>query len=231
MFLRAPSAVAVVAVLLGGFAALGGPRPAYACSPTPDWNPVAEADVIVAGRITDIEIQGKTEVMTFLDPKMTFEVDRYLKGTGPATIEVFDSHSGVPPMGLIPNSSAFDRLDVRELNVDELGYEGGGVCGALDEDPRGRYWVVGFSRSPNGTLAMNLLLNFAIGDGPSDARVVERIAYVEEQLREVEIAPAPPLTGDGGLLAQQGGRSWQIVALSGLLAVLMLAATVRRVTR
>ena len=229
MFLRAPLAVASVAALLGGFAALGGPRPAYACSPTPDWNPVAEADVIVAGRITDIEIRGKTGMMTFLDLKMTFEVDRYLKGTGPATIAIFDSHSGSPPMALIPNSSAFDRLDVRELNVDELGYEGGGVCGALDEDPRGRYWVVGFSRSPDGTLAMNLLLNFAIGDGPSDARVVERIAYVEEQLREVEIAPGPPLTGNAGLAAARHVGLPGVVALTGLFAMLALAA--RRATR
>jgi len=77
---------------------LSTPRVAYACSAGPDYNPAAESDLIVAGYITNLEILGRTGTMTYLHVQMTFEVDQYLFGSGPTSLDVFDVKTAMPPV-------------------------------------------------------------------------------------------------------------------------------------
>lgn len=222
---------AAVILALAGALALGQPRPAHACSAGPDFDPLEGHDVIIAGRATGIEILGRTGIMTYLNLRITFEVDRYLVGDGPSTLHAFDSRSGTPPFELIPNTAAFEALDLATLDVDDLGYDGGGgACGALDDDPREHYWVTGLGRGPDGELYMHRLSVLAIGDGPSDPRVLEAIARVEARFGARQVAP--PATGSGGLAARgQESPSTNSPVAAFLTFALVLLLIARRATR
>lgn len=213
-----------IALVGGAVAGTGAPR-AEACSAGSDFDPLGGMDTLIAGHGTDVEILGKTGLMTYLQVAVTFSVDRYLIGGGPRSLRVLDSKSATPPMHLIRNSAMFDALDVSTVSIDELGWDGsGGACGGINEDPRGRYWVVGFGRDDAGMLHMHLLSNFAVGDGPDDPRVETAIERVEGMLAERGLQPAE--AGNAGLV-REPPRDWSdqiMLAIGGL--VLMLGARV-----
>jgi len=203
---------------LAGGALTGGAAPrAEACSAGPDFDPLGGIDTLIAGYGTDVEILGKGEVMTYLEVVVTFSVDRYLVGGGPQTLLALDSKSATPPMELIRTSAMFDALDVSTLSIDELGWDGsGGGCGGINEDPRGRYWVVGFGRDDAGVLHMHLLSNFAVGDGPDDPRVEAAIERVEALLAERGLRPAE--AGNAGVMRgpERDGNHQIMLAIGGL---------------
>lgn len=205
------------------------PRVAHACSASPDYNPAAESDLVVAGYITNLEILNRTGIMTYLHVQMTFEVDQYLFGSGPTSLDVFDGSSATPSHHLIPGPSAFDELDLETLAIDDLEYGGGGgACGALDEDPRGHYWVVGLSRHPDtGQLHMNRIATFAVGSGPADSQVIEGIERVRALLLDAGLTPAPGSTGNAGFASRQDDFSSPIVTVASVLAGALLLAGAR----
>ena len=176
--------VATWVALVGGvLAGVGAPR-VQACSAGPDFNPLDGIDVLITGYGADVEILGKAEVMTYLEVAVTFEVDRYLVGSGPRILRVLDARSATPPRYLIRTSTMFEALGVSTVSIDELVWDGSaGACGGINQDTRGRYWVVGFGRDHAGILQMHLLSNFAMGDGPNDPRVILAIKHVEGLLR------------------------------------------------
>lgn len=97
-------AVATMLAALFGAASLAFPTLVYACSG--DVEPVEFADVIVVGRTTDIalapELEGRGTPRT-LAVRVRFDVDRYLKGSGPTVIEAFDVASAEFPFD-VPES-------------------------------------------------------------------------------------------------------------------------------
>jgi hypothetical protein len=226
--------LALIAVALASMIALTTPRIAHACSAGPDYNPAAQSELIVAGYITDLEILGRTGVMTYLRVQMTFEVDQYLLGSGPTSLDVFDVKSAVPPRHLIPNSRAFEELDLGTLAIDDLEYDGsGGGCGPLNADPRGRYWIAGLSRQPDtGQLVMHGPTTFAIGSGPADPAVLAGIERVRTLLVDAGLTPAPSPTGNAGL-ARVHNESPSSTAIAGgtLLVAVLLVATRRWISR
>jgi hypothetical protein len=181
---RAALLFALAGTLAFALVALGQPRAALACSAGPDWNAAVQADLIIVGRVTAFEV-AEDEAATgpaspgSLAGRLTFSVDRYLKGSGGASI------------------TAIDRASLFREPGGALQFVGSaGACGALDEDPLGEYWVTGFFREPTGTLRTNRLLVFAIGSGPDDGGVQSGIERVEALMREAGIAPAA--TGGAG---------------------------------
>ncbi|MEE8338260.1 MAG: hypothetical protein V3R95_09365 [Dehalococcoidia bacterium] len=215
-------------LLLAGIAALGAPRAALACSG--NVNPFETLDVIVAGRITDIarapELDrlsptGVYQAGAFVGIRVTFEVDRYLKGFGPATLITFDAASAYYGNGPGEQFS--------ETDLDGLRYAGSsGACGALDEDPRGQYRVAGLFRQPDGSLSMHIFGRFAITDSASDPAIVRAIERAEEELTALGL-PFPPAAGSAGL-ASDGQRNLAGASVVLLLIVALgLAAGARRV--
>ena len=75
-------AVALTALILLA-AQLLVAEPTYACSVGPDFNPVAEADLIVGGRITDWEELPMGAGAPFTPIRLTMAVDRRIKGEVP----------------------------------------------------------------------------------------------------------------------------------------------------
>jgi hypothetical protein len=185
-----------------------------------DFNPAVEADLIVAGRVTHVVANEKGAAPGYVQIRLTLQVDRYLKGSGPSTIDVIDSRSAMlvrPGAG----GTGADYLNVPLTDISWGG--GGGFCGTLDESPSGKYFVGGLSETGPKRFEASRPLMFAWGSGPDDPRVVGGIARATLALRA---APLPPATGNAGL-DQQG--------LAAIVQALILAATLtaasRRITR
>jgi hypothetical protein len=214
----------LVAILSAG-ASLLRPTPAYACSVGADFNPIAESDIIVAGRVTNVAVGGKGAIENFVEVRLTLEVDRYLKGSGPRTIEIRDLRSA---MLLRQPQTGADYLNARATDVQWAG--GSGACGTLDADPTGKYVVGGLhlrGAVPPFFEATRPLV-FAWGDDATDSVVRAGIARTE-QLLAAQSAPTPPprppATGNAGLNTSEAG------ALPLLLAALALLGCARVLTR
>ena len=230
-----PSLLAVFAAVLLASALALMPWNAVACSTAPGWNPARESEVIIAGRVTRMELASPPSAG---DParstqpvRLTFAVDRYLKGTGPSALQAID-----------PSSVTFmnNETPKQMARFEGASYFGAsGVCGALHADPRGRYVVFGLSRAADGTLRTNLLLTFGVGSGPTDPVIVEALARAEAALQAVPpvvpptatptvppTAPRPAATGQG---ASTGGASvLPAISLGAVLAFVALGRLVAR---
>lgn len=188
-------------------------RIAYACTgAVPDPTEVGP-NKIVSGRITNIayEEQHPTNALQPVPLTVTFEVDRYLKGSGPRTIEFVDSISVVG-------------------DTDDINW--GGMCGAFAEDPVGTYWVI-ILPEPGvdplaGFSAFSVYARYA--NGLDDSKFVAAIEFVTAQLAAASLQL--PSVGNAGLAegpAQRGAiEANQLLAL---LAVLALAAAARSIER
>ena len=184
----------LLATLIGCIAAIASPSRALACSAAADFNPADAADVLVAARATDVVPLGVAPGTGFVSMRVTFEVDTYLKGTGGSTLLADDIRAAHLGPGLTPTTAGVGA-PVTGRTIDELRLQwGGDGCSALTEDPRGRYFVLGLTREADGTLRMNRLLLFAVGDGPSDARIAAGMQRAETLL---DARLTPPRTGHG----------------------------------
>jgi hypothetical protein len=123
--------------------------PVYACSAGLDFNPVAEADYIVGGRVTTWERLAIEAQSPFIPIQVTMEVDQHWKGTTATTIQFID-HTSL-------TSSA----------TSEAWVGSSGACGLFDSEPTGQYLVLGFDTPSDGTYRSNLLLLFFRGPEPS----------------------------------------------------------------
>ena len=152
MHLEAPMRRLMLAALsMMIVAALLPPRPALACSAGPDYNPVAESEAIVVGRLTGWE-EGDTDPppppdgSLFVSIRVTMTVERRLKGRAPAVITIVDQ------------ASLF-RIPAEAGRPEQTFWAGGaGACGSFDEDPSGKYAVMGLWRNPDGTYRPNRII-------------------------------------------------------------------------
>ena len=199
--MRRPVVVlALLAVLL--VPSLMQPRAAEACSSPGPSDRVVESDIIIAGwvvemRLAPLELQvpypnkgGATAAYRageFYPVWVDFEVDRYFKGSGPQTISALDPRSVIFFDGQTEEErAAFESADFMGA---------GGSCGALDEDPRGQYWVIGLTTDDASTLTMSRGRTFTTPNpNPQSAEVLTAIAELEQRLGP---GVTPAATGHG----------------------------------
>ncbi len=148
----------LAAVAIAGLIGPVGVRPAYACSAGPDWDPIAESDIIVGGRITGWELiekgqdsdpkTGEPVVDGPYDPiRVEMAVARVYKGSAPANIRVIDAAS---------------------LLGDEW-VGASGACGPFDSDPTGMYFIMGLRIDDLDRYRPNRLLVFHAGQEPAES--------------------------------------------------------------
>jgi hypothetical protein len=134
---------------------LAPPRPARACSAGPEFDKVADSEVIVAGRLDRWERAGEARgAGEFVPIRVTMTVERVFKG------------DAMPTIAIIDHGSLID-YPVQGTGATRIVWGGaGGACGSFDADPTGRYAIMGLRRPPNGTYGANRLLTFFLGDEP-----------------------------------------------------------------
>lgn len=151
----------LAACLLAAMASASGTTPAvvFACSADETFDPVAESDVIVGGRIAGYEeLPVGFDRPPFVPIRLHLDSAVVWKGTIAPDALIVDAAS------LYPLRDAADQPTTNRRWVGS-----GGACGAFDEDPTGAYVVLGLMRQPDGTLRTNRLTTFYIGRAPYDA--------------------------------------------------------------
>lgn len=149
-----------ITLVIGSVAALIAPptRPAFACSAGPDYNPVAESEVIVVGRLTgwrEADASASSpDGSLYLSIRVTMAVERALKGSTPPAITIVDRASLL-------------RIPAQANRPEEMFWAGSaGACGSFDDDPTGRYAVMRLWREADGTYRPNRIHTFYLGDQP-----------------------------------------------------------------
>ncbi len=168
------SLVAVVGMLWGSVTL------AQACSAGPDYDPIAESELIVGGHITGWQLvenvrrwdPRSSEPEPTGDPnywgpasfdpiRLAMSVDRVYKGTSAAEIEPFSANT----MSILAEGGANKYQWVGAS----------GACGAFDSDPTGGYFILGLASDQFGRLHPSILRTFYIGPqppgGPGDTTV------------------------------------------------------------
>lgn len=206
-----PGGLAVCLMLLAALLGMSPltPDPARACSPGPGYDPRAESDVIIEGRVQRwTPSLGTTGMFTHV--VIDVSVIRVLQGSTPnGTISFVDRASYV---------------------AERDSWEPGGSCGSFNEDPEGAFLVIGLTKGADGLWHSSRLRIFFIGEGPSGPdyeAAIRRFTATE--------TPGPPRSGTG-LTSDQGnalnsasaGVGWLAVSVGALLllvSTLGLAAT------
>ena len=173
-------ALGLLVVLIGGFA-VTSVRPVYACSAGPDFNPVTESEVIVAGRLTRWERAEDARInppsFAFAPVRVMMTVDWMLKGSTSPQIAILDHASLINP----------DTMASREYQWAGAA----GACGAFDFDPAGKYAIMGLRQNANGTYQPNRLQTFFIGDSPSGPEYDRALTRLVS-LGPIRLPSAPP---------------------------------------
>ena len=191
--MRALLVSVLVSAGAGAAGALQSPQAAHACS-CADCDPVADAPVIVGGWV---ESWSENPAAQFVPPGFVaittdLRVAQVFKGQIQSTVAVVDHASlSVAPPGWFGSS---------------------GACGSFDENPKGKYVILGLSTyEPDPSLmASNRIWLFYIGDAPQGEayeRALERLSPLGP--------PAPPAVGNS---TATGVKDLPILAVS-LLAV------------
>jgi hypothetical protein len=149
------------------------PRSALACSAGPDYNPVAESEVIVVGRLLgwsegDVASPPPPDGSLLVPIRVTMVVERVLTGRAPASITIVDRAS-------------LHRIPAMAGRAEQTTWVGAaGACGSFDEDPTAKYAVMGLWRNPDGTYRPNRIHTFYLGEQPPAAvwdAVVARLTH------------------------------------------------------
>ena len=192
-----------LAVAFAGVLALDGaePRVALACSAGSDWDPIADSDVIVEGRITGWTEAGESSAPMFTTVQVYLDLQKTWKGNATTTF--------VDPTSRLKGPA------------DAWG-GGGGACGVFDEDPTGAYVILGLSYSPagQGQLVSNRLKVLYMGEASEGERyeaALERLASLS--------SVRPPVTGSGDLLNNNPDSSLNIM-LPAAGSIILAAAAV-----
>ncbi|MBK7124795.1 MAG: hypothetical protein IPH65_02565 [Dehalococcoidia bacterium] len=195
---------------------------AQACS-CPDCDVVRDAEVIVGGRILSwqpSEIPSPFDgAPVYLPIELDLRVDRVFKGSAPGKVEMVDF------------ASYGNGKDTGEYQApDRITWSGaGGACGAFDEDPRGKYIVIGFT--PRYPWQANRLQVLFLGDEPSG----ERYEWAMARLAPLG-GPYPPAAGnsaaDADAATDQASNDWMFLSAIGagfllITLVLVLIGPVR----
>ena len=137
---------------------------ALACSAGPDWDPIAESEIIVEGRITGWTERHdlNTQPGSFIPVEMTVRVERVFKGNPAPEITFVDGASYTRGA----NNAGQNRWA-----------GGGGACGTFDVDPTGATVILGLNRGEAGELRSHRLRSFYVGFDVSEEwydSVIER---------------------------------------------------------
>jgi hypothetical protein len=206
--------VAALAILTVTTNALG-PRPAFACSVGPDFDPVATSDVIVEGRFLGFEVLPDApypRMGAFVPVRVDMSVERVYKGeVATDVIPIVDPRTLLPPR---PGREEYAWVGAS------------GACGAFDFDPTGSYAIMGLTERNDGTYETNRPIVFFMGDGPG----AEGYRWAMERMASFPGAAELPALGSGPL-SQGDGRpmilmAGGVVALGGVL--LAAGAVIRR---
>lgn len=206
-------------------------RPAYACSVGPDFDPIAESDVIVAGRIVGWELiedaltvdlksvdspdDVPSDYIGPYDPiRLTMEVGSVYKGSVSTVITLVDGAS----------------LFVDPLTGQHRWVGSSGACGAFDRDPTDMFAIFGLCARDDGSYGPSLPLHFFLGDEPHG----ERYDYAMSRLGEL-LPGSLPDTGSSPPGQKAGtGFPWLVVAgvssMAGAAVLVRLSAD-RRLNR
>jgi hypothetical protein len=158
----------VALVLLAGAGGLlRRAAPAQACSADEQWDPVAQSEVIVGGRIEGYTpLPDRSRSGMFIPVRLEMRIDHVWKGTVSPGAEIVDRASFM----LQPVFT--DKQEVR------IAWAGsGGACGALNEDPSGQYAVFGLFAAPDGSLQTTSLRTFYLSPrayDPANVRLVSQ---------------------------------------------------------
>ncbi len=189
---------------------------AHACSAGPDFNAVNEADIIVAGRITEWQPLGSGADDTFTPILLNMRVDQALKGSASGQLQ-FE-----------------DRASLQGNPATTFQWAGSsGACGAFDSDPAGAYVILGLTQNERGNYQSNRLMVFFIGADPSGAAYNAAVARLTGSSTPAA-SPATPATPqtlpDTGLDASAWMRESVVAGVLVLAAGALVAGTARRTT-
>ena len=158
------------------------------------FDPIESSDIIVGGRITgweetqtsesvyprptdDIEV-SKGDEPPFITVRVTMAVETFFKGNGPPSLSIVDSGSLLK--------------DIHEWAG------GSGFCGSFDDDPAGRYAIIGLTRNDDGEWQANRLRMFFLGEQPQGAAyesaLTRLVALGVEELPMTGVGPASTLS-------------------------------------
>jgi hypothetical protein len=189
-----PLTVLIPAVVLS-------PRSALACTPGPDFNPVAGASIVAEGYITDWWV-------TETDDGSGEPLDIALR------LDIHRQWTGAPREELV----FVDYWSLSRWDGEEQWVGASGSCRGFGRDPRGLYVVLALFENEQAELVTSNPSTFYMGDGGGGEqynRAIERVL--------ASLALLPPESGLGG--AAQSGRSpWQSAGLGGLVAVGLVGA-------
>jgi hypothetical protein len=212
-------AAVAVALLTAALIAADRPPAAVACSAGPDYNPVRDSAIIVAGRITGWELGEAVPVHppppNLADAPLwiTMRVDHVLKGGAPRELTFADFGSLV-------------AAQLAEARYPGLNFGVGGCAVFLDEDPTDRHVVLGLARRPDGSYLANRLLTFYVGDAPGGAdyqRALDRLAA----LGPVSL----PRSGAGVSVDTELSARATAVAIIGVMLAPLLVSCLQRPPR
>lgn len=188
----APLALTAGLIVVGLANAIVTSARPLACSAGPDDDPVASSDVIVAGRIADWTIWRDADPpppagtkapdrSPYAQVRISLEQTAFLKGALPAGARIIDAAS-------LYHTPATTGADA--------GYDwhgSAGSCGAFDEDPTGKYAVLGLRRADDATYRISGPTTFYLSREPYDLDVLQRRDARLRRLSLPEAGVAPPI--------------------------------------
>jgi hypothetical protein len=185
------ASVVVALLVMGGAITSATARPALACSASPDFHPVVDSDLIIAGRLLGWERAPEVTGGGYGAIRVGMAVDLVFKGVAPARVTFVDRNSLLESApGVVP------------VHVAWVGSRG--ACGTFDQDPTGQYAILGLRRGADGAFHSGLLTRFAIGaehGSPAYAMALSRLVGAgEATLNLADPRPCIPAT-DGAFPA------------------------------
>lgn len=196
------------------------PRPAFACTVGPDFDPVATSDMIVEGRFLGIEVLPDAPLPGLEDEpeggKYDFESDAYVPVRVDMSVErVYKGEVATDVIAIVDPRTLGPVLPGSE----EYWWIGAsGACGAFDFDPTGWYAIMGLTERNDGTYETSRPIVFFMGDGPSGGeyeQALERMASFPGAAELPALGYGPSGQSDHVPMALIAGG---VVALGGTLA-------------
>ena len=122
----------------------------YACSAGEDFDPVAQSDVIISGRVVGWQpLVTNPDVNDFIPIQITLDIDRTYKSSMSGQVSVIDVAS---------------RQAISSTEAIWVG--GAGPCGAFSEDPTHSYVILGLTRQRDGAYHSDRPRTFFQGAAP-----------------------------------------------------------------
>lgn len=156
------------------------PLRAAACSVPDEFDPRDYTQLLVLGRASSVELGARTP-QGFLEATVTLDVIHVYRGAATSPLRFVDSGSAAIQMNPVTGKHEFNG--------------GGGSCGTIDEDPVGKYVLIGLALGEDTRWHANRIYGAVYTDQPDDAMyrwVLERHAVAVPFLLTEPVA-------DGGL--------------------------------